>query len=134
EKLHLGDFGGDTHAFELAFFTATAGCEGQKILIVQVFLYFVKIRSEGDRPVKRQIIGFGPGFFGESAEICLRVEDAEEASAQMAGAGIINRPYIHVFLLRALDGGIQIGIDRIETAAEIIDSGRNEDDRGAMIT
>src|SRR6476660_10507723 len=51
----------------------------------------------------------------------------------MPRIGNVNRPNINVFLLGVLDSGIEIGIDGIETPAEIINA-RREQNNGLALT
>src|SRR5216684_1397980 len=78
QELHVLNFGNDANALKLPFLAATRGTKSQQILIVEMLQKFVKVRFERDRAFERQIVRFGAGFFGKTAEIGLRVEDAEE--------------------------------------------------------
>src|SRR5579864_7627434 len=98
-----------------------------------MLLDFVEVRLQRDRTIEGQVIGFGAGFFRELAEIGLGIEDAEKSTADMTPTGIVDGPDVDVVFLGALDSGVEIGVQGIETSAEVIDTGGNHDDGGAVI-
>src|SRR5438046_451975 len=126
QELHVLNFGNYSHALKLPVLAGGWGTKSQQILIVKVLQKFVKVRFERHRAPERQIVRFRASFFGEPAEIGLRVEDAEVTTWDVALARVINGPYVNVFFLSALDGAVQIRIDRIKPAAAIVDARRDQ--------
>src|SRR5712692_2892899 len=130
EELDVGQFGGDADTLKAALGPAAA-VERQQILIREMRGELIQIRLEGDRGGDTQIVGFGAGFFGETAEIRLRLGQKKETARAMASVGKIDGPDVNVLLLGVLDGGVEIGTCR-EIAVEVVDSRGNEKDGTAL--
>src|SRR5947207_5548755 len=107
QKLHVGNFRRDANALKFPLFPAVIALERQQILVIEMFLDLVEVGLQRDRPVRAEIVRFRAGFLGKLAEVGLRVERPEESAANVP-ARVVNRPDIHVLLLRALDGGLQV--------------------------
>src|SRR6267143_6922818 len=91
QEFDVGNFGRYTNALELPFLSAALSFKCQQILMVEVFLDFVEVWLQGNSPLETQVIRFRACFFGQSAEVALRVESPEIHAADTACVWIIHR-------------------------------------------
>src|SRR5208283_2449870 len=74
-------------------------------------------------------IGFRASLFGEFGDIVLRRVGFKEAVAAMSRTREVHRPDDGVLLLRPLNQGVQVGIERAKAGtSEIIDTRGNQKD------
>lgn len=129
--LHVGNLRGHSHRLELPFLAAIAG-EGEQILIIQVSLDFVEVGLHVHGHAEPEKVGLAPRLLRDAAQVGLPVESGKRTAAAAPAIGNIDRPDIDVLLLRVLDRGIHIWVERRRSTAEIIDARRKKKNGAAF--